>query len=167
MAEIQLLLESYGSYEELLACTSNKTTESWTAEVLELWLFILKSNDQEIEMDLNCIWAGPALKRSLISSWKLSYEPPPPRTDGYANVHWEIKKNCGAWNWLISALCVSARARLESTAPISKTLQNILYQNKRRSASGLVSCFMVNWWERRVYPPSLKICPKQGVDIHK
>lgn len=46
---------------------------------LELWLFILKSNDREIELDLNCMWAGPAFERFLISSWKVSYEPPPQR----------------------------------------------------------------------------------------
>lgn len=129
---------------------------------LELWLFILKSNDREIELDLNCTWAGPAFERSLISSWKVSYDSPPPqRTDAYANVCWEIKKNCGAWNWLISAFCVSARVKLESPAPISKTLQNILYPNKRHSASGLFCWFMINWWKGRgVILPAWKMLLK-------
>lgn len=101
--------------------------------------------------------------RSLISSWKVLCELAPKRTDEYANVRWKIKKNCGAWNWLISALCVSARAKLKSRAPISKTLQNILYANKRCSASGLVSHFMVNWWKwRGVILQTRRMLPKTG-----
>lgn len=76
-------------------------------------------------------WNGSKLRisrtYSLISSWKVLCELAPKRTEQYANVRWKIKKNCGAWNWLISAVCVSARAKLKSRAPISKTLQNIYF----------------------------------------
>lgn len=105
---------------------------------------------------------------SPISSWKLLRELAPKRTDEYANVHWKIKKNCGAWNWLISALCVSSRVKLKSRAPISKTLQNILYANKRHSASGLVPFHGINWWKwrgvilQRMLPKNKKNPPDWG-----